>query len=231
MLGNFNEEAQEILVKSRLEMLELKHPYVGTEHLILAILKNNFNLSQRLKEYNLTYDNFKQEVIKIIGIGNKKSDFFLYTPLLKKIIENAVLISKDNNDPEVTLEHLFSSFLEEGEGIAIRIFISMNIDIEDMYDDFTEKLINQGSRKRTKKLLIEELGVNLTDKAKENKLDPVIGREKEIEKLMEVLCRRNKNNPLLIGEAGVGKTAIVEGLSTLIVDNKVPLNLQIHHDI
>ena len=108
MISNFNEEAQEILKKAKLEMLELKHPYVGTEHLVLSILHNNNEISEKLEKYNLTYNNFKKQIIDIIGLGTKKSEFFLYTPLLKKVIENAILDSKDNNNGEVTPNHLFS---------------------------------------------------------------------------------------------------------------------------
>ena len=218
MIGNFNEEAQNILVKAKLEMLDLNHPYIGTEHLVLATLHTNSELSTRLKEYGLTYDKFKEQIINIIGMGSKKSEIFLYTPLLRKVIENAILDSKDNNNGEVTPYHLFSSLLEEGEGIAIRIFISMDLDVESMYEEFASKLIKK--RKKKKKILAEDLGIDLTEKAKNNLLDPVIGREKEVHRVLEILCRRCKNNPLLIGLPGVGKTAIVEELSRLIASNK-----------
>lgn len=221
MLSNFNEEAQLILLKSKEEMLELNHPYIGTEHLVLSILKQKNNLSEKLATFGLTYQTFKDEIIKIIGRGTKKSQFFLYTPLLKKIIENSMLDAKDNNNGEVTPEHLLSALLEEGEGIAIRIFIGMNIEIDDLYDEFAGKLIKK-IPKRKRKLLTEELGINLIEQAKNHKLDPVIGRDKEINRLIEILCRRCKNNPILIGEAGVGKTAIVEQLSNLIAENNVP---------
>ncbi|MBQ8682015.1 MAG: ATP-dependent Clp protease ATP-binding subunit [Bacilli bacterium] len=225
MLGNFNEEAQFILLKSREEMLELHHPYIGTEHLVLSILKNENTISKRLKDYGLTYDTFKNEILTIIGKGTKKSPFFLYTPLLRKIMDNALLDAKDNNNGEVTVEHLFSSLLEEGEGIAIRIFIGMDINLEDLYDEFSSKLIKK-TKKRRRKLLIEELGINLVEKAQNQKLDPVIGREKEINRLIEILCRRTKNNPILIGEAGVGKTAIIEELANRIASGEVPANLE-----
>lgn len=224
MIGNFNEEAQKILLNAKLEMIELKHPYIGTEHLILAILKSNTNLAKKLKDYELTYDKFKEEIIKIIGVGSKKSEYYLYTPLFKKIMQNAILDSKENNNGEVTIEHLFSAFLEEGEGIAIRMLIGMGIDVEDMYDEFSSSLIKKHN-KRNKKLLLEELGTNITYKAKNNELDPVIDREKEVKRLIEVLCRRTKNNPILIGKAGVGKTAIVEELARLIVKEEVPNNI------
>lgn len=218
MIGNFNEETQNILVKAKLEMLDLNHPYIGTEHLVLATLHTNSELSTRLKEYGLTYDKFKEQIINIIGMGSKKSEIFLYTPLLRKVIENAILDSKDNNNGEVTPYHLFSSLLEEGEGIAIRIFISMDLDVESMYEEFASKLIKK--RKKKKKILAEDLGIDLTEKAKNNLLDPVIGREKEVQRVLEILCRRCKNNPLLIGLPGVGKTAIVEELSRLIASNE-----------
>lgn len=225
MLGNFNEEAQNILINAKTEMSKLGHPYIGTEHLILAILGSDINLSSRLKGFGLSYDNFKEELCKIVGISKKKIELFLYTPLLRKVIENAILDSKENNDGEVTAEHLFFSLLEEGEGIAIRILIGMNIDVEAMYDEFSSSLIKKNKKIKKRKLLIEELGVDITNKARNNELDPVIGRDKEVKRLMEILCRRTKNNPILIGEAGVGKTAIVEELSRLIANGDVPNNL------
>ena len=225
MISNFNEEAQEILTKAKLEMLELKHPYVGTEHLVLAILHSKNELTERLSNYNLTYQKFKKEILNVIGKGSKKSEFFLYTPLLKKVIENAIMDSKDNNNGIVTINHLFAGLLDVGEGIAIRIFMSMNLDLDHIYDEFTEKIYNT-SNKKEHVLLIEELGVNLTTKANNNEIDPVIGREKEIKKIEEILCRRTKNNPLLLGEPGVGKTAIIEGLALYISEGKVPPKLQ-----
>ena len=225
MISNFNEEAQEILVKAKLEMLELKHPYVGTEHLVFALLHTQNELTEKLANYGLTYNKFKKEILNIIGKGSKKSEFFLYTPLLKKVIENAIMDSKDNNNGIVTTNHLFSGLLDVGEGIAIRILISMNLDLDNMYDEFTEK-IYENNHKKEKKSILEELGIDLTEKAKNNEIDPVIGREDEINKLEEILCRRTKNNPLLIGLPGVGKTAIVEQLALLIAEDKVPTNLK-----
>ena len=225
MISNFNEEAQEILNKAKIEMLELKHPYVGTEHLVLSILHSKNEISDRLRSYNLTYTNFKKQIIDIIGLGSKKSEFFLHTPLLKKVIENAIIDSKENNNGEVTPNHLFSSLLDVGEGIAIRIFIGMNLDLDEMYDEFTSKIYDRKTSK-DKPLLLDSLGIDLTQKAKNKLIDPVIGREEEIKMIQEILCRRNKNNPLLIGAPGVGKTAIVEQLANLIVNDQVPTKLK-----
>ena len=225
MIGNFNDEAQTVLINAKNEMIELGHPYIGTEHLLLAILNSDTNISSRLNGYGLMYNNFKDELCKIVGTTDKKNEVFLYTPLLRKVIQNAIIDSKENNDGEVTIEHLFFSMLEEGEGIAIRIIIGMGIDIEKLYDDFSYSLIKKSKSNKKKKLLIYDLGIDLTNMAKTDGLDPVIGRGKEVKRVMEILCRRTKNNPILIGDAGVGKTAIVEELSRLIANDDVPRSL------
>lgn len=220
MFGQFTEEARKILINAKIEMTELKHPYVGSEHFLLAILKGKNNVSKKLKQYNLDYEIFKNKLIETVGIGSKQSEWFLYTPLLKRVMENAMLDCKENNT-DVTIESLFSNLLEEGEGVAIRILLSLNIDLDSLYNEFSYKIIN---KKKNKKLLLEELGTDLTKKA--NELDPVIGRDEEIKRIIEILSRRTKNNPLLIGEAGVGKTAIVEQLSKMISDGNVPNSLK-----
>lgn len=223
MFGNFEEEARKVLVNAKKEMYELNHPYVSSEHLLLAILKGDNEISDKLKTFDLDYNRFKDEVIKIIGKGSRPSQWFLYTPLLKRIIENATFDAKENNNGVVTVNHLFASLLDEGEGVAIRILIGMDIDIDELYSEFTDKIINKKSHK---KLLIEELGVDLNKKAMSGNLDPVTGRDDEIRRVLEILSRRCKNNPLLIGEAGVGKTAIVEELANMIVRGEVPLALR-----
>ena len=224
MFANFTEEARKVLVEAKLEMFNLKHPYVGSEHLVLALLKTDNNVSKKLKKYNLNYEIFKEEIINVIGVGSKESEWFLYTPLLKRVIETAIIDSKEDNLGEVTIEHLFKALLEEGEGVAIRIMLGMDIEIDNLYNEFTYKLT--GKKKKNKKLLLEELGVDLVKKALNNELDPVIGREKEISRVLEILSRRTKNNPILIGDAGVGKTAIVEELSRRIASGDVPVNLK-----
>jgi len=129
------------------------------------------------------------------------------------------------NSNEVTSDQLFLAVLEEGEGVAIRILKQMDVDINDLQEYFSNRIVVK-KKKGGKKLLVEEFGIDLTKEASLNKLDPVVGREQEIVRLMEILCRRNKNNPLLIGDAGVGKTALVEELARLIVQNKVPDKLK-----
>ena len=225
MFGNFTEDARSILMEAKKEMAELKHPYIGSEHLLLSILKSDNEVSTKLKEYDLDYNTFKDEVIKIIGYGSKESESFLYTPLLKRIIEDAIIDSKENNSGDVSIENLFSGLLEEGEGVAIRIMAGLNIDLDKLYDEFSYKLVGN-KKKKNKKLLIEQMGIDLNEKALNNELDPVIGRDMEMERIIEILCRRTKNNPLLIGEAGVGKTALAEELARRIVLGNVPILLR-----
>ena len=224
MFGNFTEEAKKIMVGAKIEMKELKHPYVGSEHLMLSILKNDKKIANSLKNYNLDYDIFKNAIIDSIGIGKKENEWFLYTPLIKRIIEEAIVSSKENNHNEVTPRHLLYAILEEGEGVAIRIMLSMGIDLDELMNEFEIKLV---SKKKNKKLLIDEFGIDLNKKALNNEIDPVYGREKEIKRVIEILSRRNKNNPLLIGDAGVGKTAIVEELARKITNGDVPNNLKL----
>ncbi len=222
MFGKFTEDTQKILMIAKKEMMSLKHPYVGSEHLVLAILKQNNIVTRKLNDYGINYQTFKEELIKKIGVGSEKTTWFLYTPLLKRVIENAIGNSKESNDGNVTVEHLFIGLLEEGEGIAIRIFLGMGLDIDDIYKDLLSKVKMNLKTKAKARFLVEEYGVDLTKLAADGKVDPVIGREKEIQRILEILCRRTKNNPIIVGDAGVGKTAIVEELSNRIANDKVP---------
>ena len=222
MFSKFDEEVRKILLNSNKEMSLLKHPYVGSEHLLLSILKKDNIVSRKLKDYGITYDSFRQEVVKIIGVGNSESDYFVYTPLLKKVIENSIILSKEQGNKEVTLECLFLSLLDEGEGVAVRILLSFNVDIDTFYDEINK---SKKIRKNKKNLLVDEYGLNLNNEVIANNIDPVIGRENEVQRVIEILCRRTKNNPLLIGDAGVGKTAVIEEIARKIVDGEVPNKL------
>lgn len=221
MFSNFTEEARKVLMNAKKECHELKHPYIGSEHLLLSILKNNNDVSIKLKEYNIKYQTFKKEVIDVIGIGQEKESY-LYTPLLRRVIENAIVDAKEFNNSDVTICGLFASLLEEGEGVALRILLELKVDIDELYSEFNYNLL--AKKKKKKKLIIDEIGEDLINKAEY--FDPVIGRENEIKRVLEILSRRTKNNPILVGNAGVGKTAIVEGISKLISENKVPNNLR-----
>ena len=217
MFGNFTEESRKALNLAKKEMKELHHPFVGSEHLLLGILSLKNSLTNKLRTYNLTYKRFRDELIRVVGISNETSNWFLYTPLLKRILERVINDAKDL-DEEITVNNLFLSIIAEGEGVAVRILMSLNIDIDKIYKD----LINNNSKRKNKKLLLEELGIDLNKEALNKNIDPVIGRDKEVNRIIEILSRRTKNNPLLVGYAGVGKTAIIEELSRRIINSKVP---------
>lgn len=222
MFSKFSEEAQKILIMAKKEMSMLKHPYVGSEHLLLAILHNDdLSVTKLLNEYNINYNNFRNEIIKIIGKGTISNEWFLYTPLLKRILENAILECKEENIKEVSVDRIFISLLEEGDGVAIRTLMGMDIDIDLLYDKFTDKFVYKSGTKSSK-LLLDDFAVDFNQKSMNGEFDPVIGRDEKIDRVIEILLRRTKNNPLLIGDAGVGKTAIVEELSRRIVNGNVP---------
>ena len=180
-----------ILKKAEIEHDKLKHPYVGTEHLLLALLSEDNELTERLKEYKLTYNRFKRKLKEIIGEGSNKSPYILYTPMLRKVIDNAEKLNKDVNN-----EDLFNSLLDAKEGIAIRIIETMDIDINN---------------------------INISNDNLLKVSDcPITNRDKEVNEILQILMRKNKCNPLLIGDAGVGKTAIVEEIQRRLLNNEVP---------
>lgn len=226
MFSRFSEEAQKALILAKKEMNNLRHPYVGSEHLFLSILSmKDLEIVSVLASYNITYEVFKRELIRIVGVGKESNEWFLYTPLLKRVIETSILNSKEKGEVEVSVNELLLAILEEGEGVAIRLLIGLNIDVDEIYNSISKdtKVSNKAIHK---KLLVEDFAVNLNKKIVGNEVDPVIGRDDEIKSLIEILCRRGKNNPLLIGEAGVGKTAIVEELARRIVEGNVPKPLK-----
>lgn len=218
MYKNFLEDVVGILKHAEEERYELKHPYVGTEHLLLSILYLDEEMSKFLKKYNVTYDRFKNELIMVVGSASKTSEFNLYTPMLKRVINNAMDNAKENNKGIVTTKHLILSILEEGEGIAVRLLIGMNINIDGIYDDLSKNKIVGN-----KKLELYETGTLLNEIVNKNEI--VVGRDKEIDLIIETLLRKKKNNPILIGDAGVGKTAIIEELTRRILKKEVPDNL------
>ncbi len=219
MFDNYGIEIAQVFKKAEKLRKTLKHPYVGSEHLLLAILDSENIVSKKLKLYGLTYEIFKSELINIVGKSNKDTDFVLYTPLLKRIIESANNDAAENNDGKVTERHLFIAMLEEGEGIAIRIMLGLDIDLDGIYEELKFNLVGN----KNEKLEIMEIGNNLNKTVDES--ETVIGRDEEIASVIEALLRKKKSNPLLIGKAGVGKTAIVEELVRRIKHGLVPQEL------
>ena len=203
MNDNFNYEVKKILKNAEKECMNLKHPYVGTEHLLLSLLKNK-DVLEVASHYGLTYEIFRDELINIVGLSNKKSEVILYTPLLRMVIE---MSTKEEN---VTAKNIMKNLLSSDDGIALRLLMGLNIDIESMYKELSEDDIS-------------ELSV-IGEQIKSDNI--LIGRDKEINEIIQILLRKNKNNPILIGEAGVGKSAIVEELSRRIDANLVPPKLK-----
>lgn len=188
------------------EMMKLNHPYVGTEHLLLAILKSKNELTEFLKTKKLTYKRFKTKLINVMGIDDKKTNFILYTPLLRNVLKRSEeeAISRKVDVDEVIL---FSAILDSSEGVAIRVINELGIDYKDLY------YINNVKFKD---------GIILNDVVVD---DVVVGRDKELKEIIQILLRKNKCNPLLIGKAGVGKSAIVEELARRIKKGEVPKEL------
>lgn len=208
MKNCYNSETNKILKIAEKEMLSCHHPYVGTEHLLLSLLKNK-NISKICYKYNLNYYNYKKNLLKIIGSASKESKYILYTPLLRLVI-NKARENSDKDNKELDEYYLLSSLLSYKDGIGYSIVNNMGIDL----DALTLELNNQG--------VLSEFGTVLNDEL----TDKIYLRDKEITNIMEVLLRKNKNNPLLIGHAGVGKTALVKELARRIKVGDVPAELK-----
>lgn len=222
MFHNFGYEVAAILKKAEQIRLELRHPYVGTEHLLLAILKEENEVSFLLKEYNITYNDFKEELLFMVGQASKEQELNLYTGMLKQVIELASLDASENNKGLVTPSHLFLALLEEGEGVAYRILLNLDLPVEEVFAKLKKNTF--GKENKNKNLEILKIGVSLTNSV--NKQEKIVGREREMTLMIETLLRRQKNNPLIIGKAGVGKTALVEELARRIKLHLVPEELQ-----
>lgn len=218
MFHNYGFEVATILKDAENIRYKLKHPYVGTEHLLLALLKSSEEVADLFKEYGVSYDSFKEELINTIGQASNYQEINLYTPMLKKVIEIANLDSVDNNNGLVTPLHLALAILEEGEGVAIQILLIMDVSLNDLYFDLKKNVLPKN--KRNKNLEVLKIGVSMSQNVKKEKV--IVGRDKEINYMIETLLRKQKNNPLLIGKAGVGKTALVEELARRIKYHEVP---------
>ena len=236
MFGRFTERAQRVLVLAQDEAKRFNHSFVGTEHVLLGLVREGEGIAAKvLLSLGVQLDSVRAEIEKLIGKGDQRSipQGVNYTPRAKKVIELAIEEGQNLGHNYVGTEHLLLGLIREGEGIAAQVLTNMGVDLTRarksvlaLLGDEDEPLPEENGKATSTTPTVDQFGRDLTKLAKDNKLDPVIGRDLEIERVIQVLSRRTKNNPCLIGEPGVGKTAIAEGLAQRIIEGKVPETLK-----
>lgn len=238
MFERFTERARKVVVKAQDEARFLKQNYIGTEHILLGLIDEKEGIAAKVfDELNIDFEDIREAIKDVVTEGTSESyEHIPFTPRAKKVLELSLREALQMGHNYIGTEHILLGLLREGEGVAARVLNSLGITLDNVkekvkellnkqsYYSQPEKSLSGRSQKKSLKMLLQ-FGRDLTSLAKEGKLDPLVGRRSEIERIIQILSRRTKNNPILIGESGVGKTAIIEGMAQFICEGKIPSNL------